>query len=108
MSKELELLAEIRDLLQIIAEPALAQRDAKLRASLKSVVGVSSKKIGAVLLMDGARSQSEIAKATGIDAGDLSRLVKELTAQKLIVVDAKRPKLLLNIPPNFFEKNKNE
>jgi hypothetical protein len=53
MSRELELLTEIRDLLQVVAEPALAKRDAKFRSVLRSVVGSSGKKVKAVLLMDG-------------------------------------------------------
>ena len=78
MSREIELLGEIRDLLQIMAEPALAQRDAKLRSALRMVVGVSPKKANAVQLMDGSRTQSMIVKEAGMDAGHLSRLVKAL------------------------------
>jgi hypothetical protein len=73
MSRDVELLTEIRDLLQVIAEPALAKRDAKLRASLRTVVGSGAKKMKAVLLMDGTRSQSAIVKESGIDQGNLSR-----------------------------------
>jgi hypothetical protein len=56
MSREIELLIEIRDLLQVMAEPALAKRDAKLRSSLRTAVGSSGKKAKAALLMDGSRS----------------------------------------------------
>lgn len=57
MSREIELLTEIRDLLQVMAEPALAKRDARLRSDLCSVVG-GGKKAKAVLLMDGSRTQA--------------------------------------------------
>jgi hypothetical protein len=105
MSRDLELLAEIRDLLQVIAEPALAKRDAKLRASLRKVVGNSAKKAKAATLMDGARSRPAILKESGIDPADLSRLVKALTEARLIVGDEKHPALVLRIPPAFFDKD---
>lgn len=78
MSREIELLTEIRDLLQVMAEPALAKRDANFRSSLRTVVGRSGGKAKAVQLMDGSRSQSEIVKEGAIDAGNLSRLVNSL------------------------------
>jgi hypothetical protein len=105
MSRDVELLTEIRDLLQVIAEPALAKRDAKLRNSLRTVVGSGVKKAKAVLLMDGTRSQAAIVKESGIDTGNLSRLVKALAAAQLIAADEKRPALLVKIPPTFFEKD---
>jgi DNA-binding MarR family transcriptional regulator len=103
MSNEVELLTEIRDLLQIIAEPEIAKRDAKLRASLRSTVGESEKKARAVMLMDGSRLQSAIAKEVKIDPGDLSRLVKALTAANVVSSSEKHPKLLTKIPPTFFD-----
>jgi DNA-binding MarR family transcriptional regulator len=104
VSQDLELLGEIRDLLRIIAEPALAKRDAKLRSSLRTVVGASSKKAKALLLMDGSRSQATIVKEAGIDKGNLSRLVKDLAAAELIFSDQKQPRLLLSLPSDFFDK----
>jgi DNA-binding MarR family transcriptional regulator len=104
MSSEIELLTEMRDLLQIMAEPAIAKRDARLRSSLRAVVGSSGKKAKAVQLMDGARSQSVIAKQVGIDTGNLSRLVKALSAAQLISADERSPKLLLKVPANFFDE----
>jgi len=103
MSQEIELLTEIRDLLQVIAEPALAQRDAKMRSSLRAVVGSSSKRAKAAMLMDGARPQSAIAKEAGMDAGNLSRLVKALASAQLISADEKQPRLRLKVPATFFE-----
>jgi DNA-binding MarR family transcriptional regulator len=103
MSREQELLAEIRDLLQVIAEPALAKRDARLRASLRSVVGGSAKRAKAVLLMDGTRTQSAIAKDAGMDQANVSRLVKVLAAEQLISSDARHPQLLLKVPGTFFD-----
>lgn len=53
--------------------------------------------------MDGARSQSAIKAAVGIDAGDLSRCVKALRMGSLLTKDDD-PKLVIAIPPNFFEQ----
>jgi DNA-binding MarR family transcriptional regulator len=103
MSREIELLTEIRDLLQIMAEPALEKRDAKLRSSLRTTVGSSGKKAKAALLMDGTRSQSAIAKQSGMDKGNLSRLVKAFAAGQLISADERSPKLLLKVPSSFFD-----
>lgn len=108
MSREIELLTEIRDLIQVMAEPALAKRDAKLRSSLRTIVGSSEKKAKATFLMDGTRSQSTIVKESGIDNGNLSRLVKALGAAQLISADQKHPTLLVKIPPTFFEAGSTE
>ena len=103
MSHETELLTEIRDLLLVMAEPALSQRDAKLRSSLRTVVGRGGKKVKAALLMDGTRSQAVIAKESGMDQGNVSRLVKALADAKVISQDEKHPKLLVRIAPTFFD-----
>jgi DNA-binding MarR family transcriptional regulator len=103
VSYEIELLTEIRDLLLVMAEPALSQRDARLRASLRTVVGRGGKKVKAALLMDGTRSQSMIVKESGMDNGNLSRLVKALADAKLIASDQKHPKILVRVPPTFFD-----
>ncbi len=104
MTEDTELLREIRDLLLAMAEPALAKRDERLREALLEIVGKSKAKAKAVLLMDGSRAQSTIKKESGIDAGLLSRCVKALRAAALIGKDHdKHPKLVIAIPPNFFE-----
>jgi hypothetical protein len=108
MDKNTELLREMRDLLRVIAEPALAKRDEKLRASLSGVVGRSKAKIDAVLLMDGSRNQAAICKGSGIDQGNLSRLVKALRAEALIAADEKYPKLVISVPPDFFESSEKQ
>src|SRR5712664_647322 len=92
----------MRDLLRVIAEPALAKRDDAPRASLLEVVGKGKVKAKAVMLMDGTRSQTVISKESGIDDGNLSRLVKALRAKSLIAADEKQLKLVISIPPNFF------
>ena len=51
---------EIRDLVQLIAEPAIAARDKKYRDELRKIVGNSKPKAKAVLLMNGNRAQAEI------------------------------------------------
>lgn len=94
----------MRDLLRVMAEPSLAERDARLRAALTQIVGKSKANAKAVLLMDGSRSQAAICKESGINQGNLSKFSKALLAKALIAVDEKRPKLLISIPPNFFER----
>jgi len=106
-NEQVELLREVRDLLRVIAEPALAKRDERLRISLTTVVGKSKQKAKAVLLMDGSRNQLAIREATGMDPGNLSRLAKELRSKELIGADDK-PKLVISIPPNFFEDSEKQ
>lgn len=104
MTEDTDLLREIRDLLLVMAEPALAKRDERLREALLEIVGNSKAKAKAVLLMDGSRAQAGIKKESGIDQGALSKCVKELRAAELISKDDdKHPKLVITIPPNFFE-----
>jgi hypothetical protein len=102
------LLREMRDLLRVIAEPALAQRDQELRASLCAIVGKSKSKAKAVLLMDGSRGQAAICKESVIDHGDLSRLVKALRTKALIATEEKQLKLILSIPPKLFENSEKQ
>lgn len=103
MSENSEILREIRDLLRLIAEPALAKRDERLRASLQQVVGKSKQKAEAVILMDGTRSQTDIRNECRIDNGNLSRLVKALRAAELIGADDKHPKLTFPIPTDLLD-----
>lgn len=101
MSDDTELLREIRDLLRLMAEPALAKRDERLRASLRQIIGKSKQKADAVVLMDGTRSQAAIRKECGIDDGNLSRLVKVLRDSELIGSDDKHLKLAFPVPSNL-------
>lgn len=98
------LLREVLDLLRVIAEPALAERDKRRRATLAEMVGRSKPRAAAVLLMNGAKNQKTICAESGIDGGDLSRLVKSLRLNSLIGPEEKQPKLVITIPPNFFDK----
>jgi hypothetical protein len=99
----LEAVQEIRNLVRIMAEPAIAEHDKKARAELRRLVGNSPKKAKAVLLMDGSRIQSLIQKETGINQGDLSTLVKQMKASNLLSGEGKEPKLAIPIPQTFFE-----
>jgi hypothetical protein len=100
----LQVLAEMRDLLRLIAEPAIAQRDKKLREALRGVAGSAmGRKAKAVLLMDGTRNQTKISQECGIDKGDLSGLVKKLKATDLLTGDPKKPQLAISVPLDFFE-----
>jgi DNA-binding transcriptional ArsR family regulator len=101
MSDDTEILREIRDLLRLMAEPALAKRDERLRTSLQQVIGKSKQKAEAVVLMDGTRSQTAIRADCGIDDGNLSRLVKALREAELIGPDDKHPKLVFPLPSNL-------
>src|SRR5664279_3341024 len=71
----LEEIRQIRKLLELLAEPAIAQRDARLREELRTIVGTSSKRQQSVLLMDGTRTQTQIVKETSMTKGNLSTMV---------------------------------
>jgi hypothetical protein len=102
MNEQTELLREMCDLLRLIAEPALAKRDNAHRAALRELVGRSKTKAKATLLMNGTRIRTAIHKESGIDQGDLSRLVKALREKGLVTGD-EQPKLVIALPTNFFE-----
>ena len=104
ISKEIELLQEIRDLLQVMAEPALAKRDEKFRDAIRTIAGKGAKNAKAIMLMDGSKTQAAISKEVGIDGGNLSRLIKSLQKDALIASDEKHPKLQVNLPHNFFDE----
>jgi hypothetical protein len=103
-SEILAALHEIRDLVRLIAEPQIAARDKKLRDELIGIVGEGAAKRKAVLAMDGSRTQMEIHRQTGMNAGNLSTLVKKLSKAQLLTGDMKQPKLAFPIPSNFFDQ----
>lgn len=78
----LSAICEIRDLVRLLAEPAIAARDQKARNELRRIVGNSAAKAKAVVLMDGSRTQRAIHRETGINEGQLSTLVKQLNASE--------------------------
>jgi hypothetical protein len=98
----LNAILEIRDLVRLMAEPAIAERDQKLRNELKRIVGNSRAKQKSVFFMDGNHSQSDIRRTTNVNQGDLSTLVKRLKESKLLKGDSKKPELAISIPSNFF------
>lgn len=102
MDDQTELLQKILEILTLIAEPQIAQRDEKPRATLRQIVGKSATKGRAVLLMDGSRSQVEIRQVVIVDRSDLSKMVKALRSGGLLTGDDK-PRLTISLPPNFFE-----
>lgn len=103
-SELLTTVQEIRDLIRLLAEPAIAERDRNLRSELRRVTGSSRAKARSVFLMDGSRTQTEIHRETGINQGQLSTFIKQLSSSKLLVSgEVKQPKLAISIPANFFE-----
>lgn len=100
----LVVLEEMRDLLRLLAEPAIAERDKKFREILRGMVASGKgNKPKAVLLMDGTRTQAKIVEDCGIHKGQLSELVKALREAGLLKSDPKQPHLVISIPPNFFD-----
>lgn len=93
----------MRQLLELLAEPAIAQRDTKLRAELRKIVGSSLKKQQSVLLMDGTRAQKQIVAETQVNAGDLSTMIGKLETAGLLADGKRQPKLAIPILPNFFQ-----
>jgi hypothetical protein len=98
-------LRQMRKLLELMAEPAIAQRDAKLRDALLEIVGSSPKKQQSVFLMDGTRTQAQIVAETSVGQGHLSTMVGQLESGGLLADGKKRPKLAISIPSNFFDAN---
>jgi len=109
MSDELaQLLVEVREvrkLLELLAEPAVAQRDAKLRGELRKIVGSSAKKQHSVYLMDGTRTQAQIVAQTLVHQGELSTMVGKFDAIGLLLDGKKHPKLAITVPSHFFDDN---
>lgn len=104
-SDMLSVLEEMRDLLRLIAEPAIAERDKKLRDTLRTLTGSGKgNKPKAVLLMDGTRTQAKIVEDCGIHKGQLSELVKAMREADLLKGDPKQPHLMISVPPNFFDE----
>lgn len=99
----LEEVRQMRELLELLAEPAIANRDAKLRAQLRQIVGASSKKQESVILMDGSRTQTQIASETGVNKGHLSTMVGKLESAALLADGRKQPRLAISILQNFFD-----
>ena len=99
----LDEIRRIRKLLELMAEPAIAQRDAKLRDELRSIVGTSVKKQKSALLMDGSRTQIQIIADTAVDKSDLSKMVTRLESAGLLSDGKKQPRLSISIPLNFFD-----
>ena len=98
-------LRQMRTLLELMAEPAIAQRDAKLRDALREIVGSGVKKQQAVMLMDGSRTQAQIVAQTSVHQGNLSTMVGELETAGLLSDGRKQPRLIITVPSNFFDAN---
>lgn len=71
-----EVLREIRDLLRPIADHFLPAYER--RQVIRTLIGGSQGRRKAWALMDGTRTQREIASASGMDEGNLSKYVKAL------------------------------
>ena len=99
---ETEILAEIRDLLRLIAEPQLAERDAKHRQAIREIAGQGKKKQDAILLMNGDHDRKFIIEKSTIDASGLTRLVQALDGAG-VLQNREPARLSVLIPHNFFE-----
>ena len=75
-SEETRLLREIRDLLRPISDQFRPAYDR--RQSIRALIGSSPARRKAWDLMDGRLVQREIAKASGMDEGNLSKYFKAL------------------------------
>lgn len=93
---------EMRDLLRLMAEPAIAERDRKHRTELRRLGGNSAPKAKAAALMNGTRTQSALVAEIKIHKGSLSDFVKQLNTSKLLRGDPKLPELAITLPPDFF------
>src|SRR5438132_8099847 len=93
---------KIHELLELLAEDKIAERDAKQRAKLREIAGTGKLTRAAVLLMDGTRTQKDIIAVAAISKGNLSGLVSELSRAELLAGDKKLPNLVISIPSNFF------
>jgi hypothetical protein len=100
----LDAVRKIHELLELLAEDKIAERDAKQRSRLVEIVGSSVQMQNSVVLMDGTRTQKDIHDATKVNRGNLSTMVGKLQSADLLVGDTKSPKLAIAIPANFFEK----
>lgn len=98
-----ELLTEMRDLLRLLAEPQLAERDRKWRDELRKIAGRGERNIRAVLLMNGTRSQSAIAKEIPMDVGQLSKLVKSLRSVDLLKNNI-NPEIVIPVTEAIFQE----
>jgi hypothetical protein len=95
---------EMRDLLRLLAKSALAEQDKESRQKLRDIVGQSSSKAKAVMLMDGTRTQVAIHNEAGVHQGNLSTMVKQMGAAGLLIGETKQPKLGIFLPKDFFTK----
>jgi hypothetical protein len=84
----LEEVRQMRKLLELLAEPAIAQRDAKLRDELRTIVGSSTPKQESVLLMDGSRTQAQL--ISGNRCISNATVVKQYVEEHLKTKDAKK------------------
>lgn len=89
----LEALHEIRDLMRLSAKPAIDE----IIVELRKLTAASDKKMLAVTLMDGTRPKAEIAKESGYDKSDVTRLVKTLDSMGILNSSSENPKLLFAV-----------
>ena len=102
MDEQTNLLREIRDLLRLMAEPQLAERDRKGREAILAIVGRSEKRQKAVLLVDGIRTRAQIQKELGWDDGNMSRLFSALKDAGVCDVQNGIPTLRVSISAAMF------
>ena len=98
---------EIKELLKLIAEPQLAQRDEKNRSLLRATVGKSLWKQKVIPHLDGTKTQTDIRNVVKVDRSDLAKFIRALRATDLLV-GSEKPHLNIDIPATFFQEEKDK
>lgn len=98
------LLEEIRDLLKLIAEPQIRERERVGREMVRQIVGKSMKRRAAVLLIDGIRTRVQVQKEASIDQGDMSRLIAALVRAGVVTERDKVPQLKVDLDQSILEE----
>ena len=101
------LLEEIRELLIPISAVARAQLMEQGPARLRSLVGSGQQRQVAAAMMDGSKTRAEIQKASGINAPNLSTLIKELRESGLVTERESKPRLVVG-PAGVWKRTKSK
>jgi phosphoenolpyruvate-protein kinase (PTS system EI component) len=107
-SEVIELLRDIKSLLEVLAEPKLQEREKSARDILRRIAGRSEPKRAALLLMNGQLTRQEIIKSTQIDPAEMTRLTKAVLAEGLLTEKAGKPAVLVRSLNSLFVDGKEQ